>query len=219
MQRALFLCLVVLKLACQTQRSAKKPAKESPAEGDKIVEFRATPCALKRAGRPAVDGSMLRYAMASENQQPDFDPLDEEAATDEHGRGFVTDFVRRMAAASLGAVVMSEEGIRKVASQLKLPKEVLGLVLTQAEKTKEDIGRVVVEEVRKFLQSDRMRDEFLKVIAGMTIEVRAEVKLVPDRVKGEAASLLPKVTVSDLKTKYEQPPKKKKKRDEGDESE
>ncbi|MDP3237239.1 MAG: hypothetical protein Q8N26_30910 [Myxococcales bacterium] len=157
--------------------------------------------------------------MASENQQPDFDPLDEEAATDEHGRGFVTDFVRRMAAASLGAVVMSEEGIRKVASQLKLPKEVLGLVLTQAEKTKEDIGRVVVEEVRKFLQSDRMRDEFLKVIAGMTIEVRAEVKLVPDRVKGEAASLLPKVTVSDLKTKYEQPPKKKKKRDDDDESE
>ncbi|MBE2248793.1 MAG: hypothetical protein IAE78_04525 [Myxococcus sp.] len=155
--------------------------------------------------------------MASETPQPELDPLDDESASDEHGRGFVTDFVRRMAAASLGAVVMSEEGIRKVASQLKLPKEVLGLVLAQAEKTKEDVGRVVVDEVRKFLQSDRMRDEFLKMIAGMTIEVRAEVKLVPDRVKGEAASLLPKVTVSDLKTKYEQP--KKKKRDEGDESE
>jgi hypothetical protein len=73
--------------------------------------------------------------------------------------------------------------------------------------------------VRKFLQSDRMRDEFLKMIAGMTIEVRAEVKLVPDRVKDQSPSLLPKVTVSDLKTKYE--PKKKKPRDEpsDDESE
>lgn len=150
--------------------------------------------------------------------QPEFDPLDDEASpSDEQSRGFVTDFVRRMAAASLGAVVMSEEGIRKVAGQLKLPKEVLGLVLAQAEKTKEDIGRVVIEEVRKFLQSDRMRDEFLKVIAGMTIEVRAEVKLVPDRVKDQAPSLLPKVTVSDLKTKYDAP--KKKKPDEGDESE
>jgi hypothetical protein len=153
---------------------------------------------------------MMGRAMAPANQQPDDDPLDDDSAADEHGRSFVTDFVRRMAAASLGAVVMSEEGIRKVAGQLKLPKEVLGLVLAQAEKTKEDIGRVVVEEVRKFLQSDRMRDEFLKMIAGMTLEVRAEVKLVPDRVKGEAASLLPKVTVSELKTRYDQPPKKKK---------
>ncbi|MBL8917394.1 MAG: hypothetical protein JNJ54_00920 [Myxococcaceae bacterium] len=150
----------------------------------------------------------------AESPQPDFDPLDD--SSEEQGRGFVTDFVRRMAAASLGAVVMSEEGIRKVAGQLKLPKEVLGLVLTQAEKTKEDIGRIVIEEVRKFLQSDRMRDEFLKMIAGMTIEVRAEVKLVPDRVKDQSPSLLPKVTVSDLKTKYEAP---KKKKPEGDESE
>jgi hypothetical protein len=155
--------------------------------------------------------------MPTPEMPPEMDPLDDDA-TDEQRSGFVTDFVRRMAAASLGAVVMSEEGIRKVAGQLKLPKEVLGLVLSQAEKTKEDIGRVVIEEVRKFLQSDRMRDEFLKMIAGMTIEVRAEVKLVPDRVKGQSPSLLPKVTVSDLKTKYE-PPKKKKRDGADDESE
>lgn len=161
---------------------------------------------------------MLQRAMASETpQQPDMDPLDDDA-TDEQRRGGVTDFVRRFAAASLGAVVMSEEGIRKVAGQLKLPKEVLGLVLAQADKTKEDIGRVVTEEVRKFLQSDRMRDEFLKMIAGMTIEVRAEVKLVPDRVKDQSPSLLPKITVNELKTKYEVPKKDKKKHD-GDESE
>lgn len=155
---------------------------------------------------------MLISLMATE--PPDQDPLDDDGANEAHSTGFVTDFVRRMAAASLGAVVMSEEGLRKVASQLKLPKEVLGVVLAQAEKTKEDIGRLVIEEVRKFLQSDRMRDEFLKVIAGMTIEVRAEVKLVPDRVKDQSLSLLPKVTVSDLKTKYEAP--KKKKRTEAD---
>jgi hypothetical protein len=62
-----------------------------------------------------------------------------------------------------------------------------------------DVG----DEVRKLLQSERVRDELLKMIAGMTLEVRAEVKLVPDRVKGEAPSLLPKVRVSDLKTTYD----------------
>lgn len=133
---------------------------------------------------------------------PPEESFDEDADASEK-RGFVSDFVRRMAWAGLGAVFMSEEGIRRLAGQLKLPKEVLSSLLHQAEKTKEELGRVVSDEVRKLLQSDRIRDELLKMIAGMTIEIRAEVKLVPDRVKGEAPSLLPQVKVSDLKANYE----------------
>lgn len=143
----------------------------------------------------------------------DEDPLDSEGDSAEK-KGFVPDFVRRMAWAGLGAVFMSEEGIRRLAGQLKLPKEVLGTLLHQAEKTKEELGRVVSDEVRKLLQSDRIRDELLKMIAGMTIEIRAEVKLVPDRVKGEAPSLLPQVKVADLKATYET--KKTKKGESGD---
>ena len=145
--------------------------------------------------------------MSTEEQPPD-DPLDTDEIGDEK-KGFVPDFVRRMAWAGLGAVFMGEEGIRRLAGQLKLPKEALGFMLTQADKTKDEIGRIVTEEVRKLLQSDRLRDEMLKMIAGMTIEVRAEVKLVPDRVKGEAPSLLPKVSVSELRTKYASDKKKK----------
>jgi hypothetical protein len=74
---------------------------------------------------------------------------------------------------------------------------------------------VVSEEVRRFLQSERLRDELLKLVAGMTLEVRAEVKLVPDRVKDEAPSLLPKVRVAELKTRYSPEKKKKKGDDDG----
>lgn len=136
----------------------------------------------------------------------DDDPLAGEApegdSESKSGSRFVPDFVKRMAMAGLGAVFMSEEGVRRVAGQLKLPKEAIAFLLAQAEKTKDDVGRVVSEEVRKLLQSDKLRDEMLKLIAGMTIEVRAEVKLVPDRVKGKAPSLMPKIAVHDLKTKY-----------------
>lgn len=124
---------------------------------------------------------------------------------------FVPEFVRRMAWAGLGAVFMSEEGIRRLAGQLKLPKEALGLLLAQAEKTKDDVGRIVSEEVRKFLASDKLRDELLKMIAGMTIEVKAEVRLIPDRVRDEAPSLLPKMKISELRTTYASDKKKKKK--------
>jgi hypothetical protein len=116
------------------------------------------------------------------------------------GRSGPFDFVRRMAAAGLGAVFLSEEGLRKLASQLKLPKEALGLLLNQAEKAKDDIGRLLSDEVRRFLQSDRLRDEFLKLLAGMTLEVKAEVRLVPDGVKDKVGGLLPKVKIQELRT-------------------
>jgi hypothetical protein len=131
------------------------------------------------------------------------DEFDESDADGHSGgasaRSGAFDFVRRMAAAGLGAIFLSEEGLRKLASQLKLPKEALALFLNQAEKAKDDIGKLLSDEVRKFLQSERLRDELLKSIAGMTLEVRAEVKLVPDRVRDEVSSLLPKVKINDLK--------------------
>ncbi len=149
--------------------------------------------------------------MLPDDQNPD--PLDppseEEDFSGEHAdpsaglRGVIPELVRKVAVAGLGAVFMTEEGIRNLAGQLKLPKEALGLVLGQAEKTKEEIGRVISEEIRRFLQSEKLRNEFLKMIAGMTIEVRAEVKLVPDKVKEHAdtPSLLPKVNVTELKAR------------------
>jgi hypothetical protein len=135
-----------------------------------------------------------------------------EARNEDSGglRSVIPELVRKVAVAGLGAVFMTEEGLRSLAGQLKLPKEVLSTVLGQAERTKEEIGRVLSEEIRRFLQSDKLRNEFLKMLAGMTIEVRAEVKLVPDRLKDQSdtPSLLPKVVVTELKSKG--PPKRSK---------
>ena len=140
--------------------------------------------------------------MANEPEDLPPDPLDPGEPDDKTLRGVIPELVRKVAVAGLGAVFMTEEGIRALAGQLKLPREVLTYVLSQAERTKEQVGQVISEEVRRYLQSDRLRDEFLKLLAGMTIEVKAEVKLVPDRVKGDSPSLLPKVAVSELKTSY-----------------
>ncbi|NMO19716.1 hypothetical protein HPC49_35260 [Pyxidicoccus fallax] len=120
--------------------------------------------------------------MAADDFPPD--PLDDD---DRQGRdarsggpaGFVPEFVRRMAVAGLGALFMTEEGIRNLAGQLKLPKEALGFILGQAEKTKDEITRVVSDELRRFLQSEKLRDEFLKLMSGMTVEIKAQIRLVP----------------------------------------
>jgi len=117
-----------------------------------------------------------------EMQDPDFA---EEPETGEAKLGFVPELVRKVAVAGLGALFMTEEGIRNLAGQLKLPKEVLGFIVSQADRTKDELGRMFSEEVRRFLQSDRFREEFAKLLSGTAIEIKAEVRLVPDIQRGK----------------------------------
>ena len=145
---------------------------------------------------------------APEDDTDDFDPLLGDEPEREGSRaGFVPEFMRKVAVAGLGALFMTEEGIRSLAGQLKLPKEVLGYILGQAEKTKDEVGRVVSEELRRFLQSEKLRDELIKLVSGMTIEVKAQIRLVPpeEREAGEASETATpgraKVTVSELHTR------------------
>jgi hypothetical protein len=137
--------------------------------------------------------------MATDPHGLEPDPLEgfEDIADEREGRlGFVPELVKRVAVAGLGALFMTEEGIRSLAGQLKLPKEVLGFIVSQAEKTKDDLGRVVSDEVRRFLQSDKLREEFLKLLTGMTIEVNARVRLLPsEKSRGEGKA---DVTVADI---------------------
>src|SRR5687767_12230520 len=146
--------------------------------------------------------------MAGDNEEFPPDPLDDDADQVREGRaGFVPEFVRKVAVAGLGAIFMTEEGIRNLAGQLKLPKEVLGYILGQAEKTKDEVGRVVSEELRRFLQSEKLRDELLKLVSGMTIEVKAQIRLVPQereeaqKEDGQKKQAPPKVAITELNTR------------------
>lgn len=132
---------------------------------------------------------------SSQDRPPETSPWDEAVAEPEAKSGLLPEFVRRIAVAGLGALFMTEEGIRNLAGQLKLPKEVLAFVLSQADRTKDELGRVISEEVRKFLQSERLREEFLKVLAGTTLEIKAQVRLISE----PGATRTPKFEVAELK--------------------
>jgi len=61
---------------------------------------------------------------------------------------------------------------------------------------------VVSEELRGFLQSDKLRDEFLKLLSGMTVEVTAQVRLVPTHErKGKEPSASPELKITHLSAK------------------
>jgi len=127
------------------------------------------------------------------------DPLDVEDPLDELPPaaplfGVVPELMRKAAFAGLGALFMTEEGLRRTAAQIPLPKEALAGLLAQAERTKEDVTRVLTEELRRFLHSETLKRELAQIFAGMSVEVNARIRLVPDEKPRAAGRPLVKVT-------------------------
>jgi hypothetical protein len=83
--------------------------------------------------------------------------------------------------AGVGALFLTEEGIRNVVGDLKLPKEILSSLVIQADRTKQEVVRTLGEEVRRFLESAAVHEELHRLLSDVTIEVKAEVRLRPGK--------------------------------------
>lgn len=92
----------------------------------------------------------------------------------------VGELFRKALLAGVGAVFMTEEGIRKTVTDLKLPKEAFAYLAGQAEKTRTEATRILRKEVRRFLNSDAFKQQLASLVSGLTLEVKAEIRLRPD---------------------------------------
>lgn len=88
--------------------------------------------------------------------------------------------VRRALLAGVGAVFMTEENIRKTMADLKVPKEAFSYLVGQADRTRTEATRILRNEVRRFLNSEAFRKELVRLLSGLTLEIKAEVRLRPE---------------------------------------
>jgi hypothetical protein len=109
----------------------------------------------------------------------------EDAPPPEGARGFIPETVKKALLAGVGALFMTEEGARRLARDWKLPKEVIGFIGQQAAGAKDEILRVLADEIRRFLESEAVRREFWKALSAAAVEVKAEIRLVPAEGGGE----------------------------------
>ena len=91
--------------------------------------------------------------------------------------GFVADVVRKAVLTGVGALFLTEEGARRVAREWKLPKDLATYLVSQAAGARDEVLRVVGQELRRMLDSETFRQEILKSIENMTVEIHAEMKL------------------------------------------
>jgi len=108
------------------------------------------------------------------------DPPDEFTSEDARKlSGLVPDVVRRAVLTGVGALFMTEEGIRNSVGDIKLPKDALAFLVSQAEKSRTEVARVVTQEVRRFLEGETLQRELWKLLTSVTLEVNASIQLKP----------------------------------------
>jgi hypothetical protein len=109
-------------------------------------------------------------------------PADDAAAHEDEvasslGRGLVPDGLKKAILAGVGALFMTEESARRLAGEWKLPKELIGFIGQQARGAKDEVLRVLSDEIRRFLESEAVRRELGKALESMAVEVHAEIRL------------------------------------------
>ncbi len=111
-------------------------------------------------------------------------PADEQSPS----RGFVAEAVRKAVLTTMGALFLTEEGARKLAREWKVPKELASYVVSQAQGAKDEILRVVGQEVRRFFESDAFRRELARMASSLVLEVKAEIRFKDAKGKPEVCS-------------------------------
>jgi hypothetical protein len=121
---------------------------------------------------------------------------------EEHKKGrleqLIPDIVRRTFYAGLGAVFTTEEGIRKMASEFQLPKDVANFLIQQAASSKDELFRIVAKELRGFLESVNVSGELQKLLTSLSFEIKTEIRFIPndEAVGGVKPDIkLPKVSI------------------------
>ena len=95
--------------------------------------------------------------------------------------GFVPGVIRRATASSVGQALLNEDRVKTLLSEnKKIPKEVAGLLLSQADGLRKEVLRAVSGEIRVFLENVDLGGEIAKILTSVSFEVKTEVRFVPN---------------------------------------
>ncbi len=127
---------------------------------------------------------------------------DRDADTSERGvrsrlEAFIPDLVKKTFYAGLGAVFTTEEGIRKIAQEFSLPKDVANYLISSAQTTKDELFKIVAREMREFLQGLNLNQEMQKLLTQLSFEIKTEIRFIPndEAVGGVKPDIRKKVSV------------------------
>ncbi len=97
-------------------------------------------------------------------------------ANDENQK--LTDILKKVVTAGVGAAFMTEEHIRNYLTELKLPKEIIQTLLQGAQKSKEELTNKVGNEVIRIIQKIDFVKEASRFVEEHKFRITAEIDVV-----------------------------------------
>jgi transcription initiation factor TFIIIB Brf1 subunit/transcription initiation factor TFIIB len=90
------------------------------------------------------------------------------------------ELIKRILDVGYGKISEGPESVRNFVSELKLPKEVLNLLIAQVDETKSGLYRVVAKELRDSLEHAKFSDEIARLLSTVRLEIKTEVRFIPN---------------------------------------
>lgn len=118
--------------------------------------------------------------MVDDRFDTDGDGQDEASRLRHRLEGLLPNVLRRTASAGFGAAQATEDIVRGVVGEMKLPKEAVAYLVELADNTKKEVVRVAAREFREFLESSNLGEEIARILTTLSFEVRTEVRFIPN---------------------------------------
>jgi hypothetical protein len=111
--------------------------------------------------------------MSQDPQKPRIDLHDER-------RSFRDSLFPGILRRTLETAAATEDAIRGVVGDIKMPKEVATYIIEVADTTKKEVVRVAAREFREFLESANLTEELAKILTTLSFEIRTEIRFIPN---------------------------------------
>lgn len=99
----------------------------------------------------------------------------DEAADD--AKSLLSETIKKVFAAGVTAAFMTEESVRAHLGDIKLPKDILNLLLQQANKSKEELVQRVTKEILSMVNKIDLVSEFSKFAESHKFKITAEIDI------------------------------------------
>jgi hypothetical protein len=147
-------------------------------------------------GTAAFDERNARRYAFGVTSEPAGGPDLDETEVDRRGlERLIPVLVKRILEAGIERLSEGPDSVRRVVSDLRLPREALASLLAQIDETKTGLYRVVAKEVRDFLEQTSVAEEFTRALTALSFEIKTEVRFIPNDARRPTPDVRSKISV------------------------
>lgn len=108
------------------------------------------------------------------------EPGDDTAGLRRRFEALLPSVLKRTMVSGVEAAQATEDVIRGMVGELKLPREVVTYLVDVADNTRREVVRVAAREFREFLESANLTEELVRILTSVSFEMKTEIRFVPN---------------------------------------